>query len=48
MFDYTIDYMIDTNGPSNWAEKGVRLYSDTTGRVYGRQFIFGLDYRFSF
>ena len=48
MFDYTMDYNIDTNGPSNWADKGVRLYSATTGWVYGRQFIFGLDYKFSF
>ena len=48
MFDYTMDYNIDTNGADNWASKGVRLYSATTGWEYGQGFIFGLDYKFSF
>ena len=31
LLDFCSDYVIDTNGPSKWAEKGVRLYTETTG-----------------
>ena len=29
--DYCTDYVVDTNGPSSWAEKGVRIFTETTG-----------------
>ena len=31
LLDYCSEYVIDTNGPSSWAEKGVRIFTDTTG-----------------
>jgi hypothetical protein len=31
LLDFCSDYEIDTNSPSNWEEKGVRLFTDTTG-----------------
>jgi hypothetical protein len=48
LLDYDMDYEIDTNGPSNWAEDGVRLFSATTGWQYGWNLIAGLKYTFSF
>ena len=46
--DYDMDYEIDTNSPSNWADDGVRLFSATTGWQYGWNLIAGLKYTFSF
>ena len=48
LFDYLVNYKIDTNNPSNWATKGVRLYSETTGWQRATMLTFGLSYRFSF
>lgn len=31
LLDFCSDYEIDTNGPSSWEEKGVRLFTETTG-----------------
>lgn len=33
LLDWCSDYEIDTNSPSKWAEKGVRLFTATTGWV---------------
>lgn len=48
MFDYLMDYEIDTNGSSKWAEDGVRLFVDGTGWVYSTNLIFGLKYMYNF
>lgn len=48
MFDYLMDYEIDTNGSSKWAEDGVRLFTDGTGWVYSTNLIFGLKYMYNF
>ena len=48
LFDYLMDYEIDTNGSSKWAEDGVRLFTDGTGWQYATNLIFGLKYTFSF
>ena len=48
LFDYYMDYEIDTNGADKWAEKGVRIFKDGTGWVYSTGLILGLKYTFSF
>ena len=48
LFDYYLDYEIDTNGADKWAEKGVRIFTDSTGWVYSTGLILGLKYTFSF
>jgi len=48
LFDYNIDYVIDTNSADNWATKGVRLYTATTGWQEAFNIIAGLAYVFSF
>lgn len=48
LFDYLMDYEIDTNGADKWATKGVRIFTDGTGWVYSTNLIFGLQYTFSF
>ena len=48
LFDYYMDYNIDTNGADKWAEKGVRIFTDSTGWVYSTGLILGLKYTFSF
>ena len=48
LFDYCMDYEIDTNGADKWAEKGVRIFTDSTGWVYSTALILGLKYTFSF
>lgn len=48
LFDYLMDYEIDTNGADKWATKGVRIFTDSTGWVYSTNLIFGLQYTFSF
>ena len=48
LLDWCSDYEIDTNSPSKWAEKGVRLYTATTGwNDYFRASLC-LGYKFSF
>jgi len=46
--DYCSDYNIDTNSPSNWEEKGVRLFVDTTGweNVFRLSLCVGYTYKF--
>ena len=46
--DYCTDYEIDTNGPSNWEEKGVRLFTETTGWVDTFRLSFCIGYQFKF
>lgn len=46
--DYCNDYNIDTNGVSSWAEKGVRLFADTTGweDTFRLSLCLGYQYKF--
>ena len=46
--DYCMDYNIDTNSPSNWAEKGVRLFSETTGWEDTFRVSLCIGYKFKF
>lgn len=46
--DYCTDYEIDTNGPSNWEEKGVRLFTETTGWVDTFRLSVCIGYQFKF
>ena len=48
LLDFCSDYDIDTNGPSSWDEKGVRLFTATTG--WNDYFVasFCLSYKISF
>ncbi len=46
--DYCSDYEIDTNGPSKWAEKGVRIYSATTGWVDTFRLSLTVGYQYKF
>ncbi len=48
LFDYNMDYEIDTNGADKWATKGVRVFSDGTGWFYSMGLLVGLKYTFSF
>ena len=48
LFDYLMDYEIDTNGADKWATKGVRIFTDSTGWVYAMNLIIGLKYTYSF
>lgn len=48
LLDFCSDYEIDTNGPSKWEEKGVRLYTETTGwnDYFCPSLCFGYKYSF--
>ena len=48
IMDFCSDYVIDTNSPSKWAEKGVRLFTETTGWEDSFGIYLGLGYKFSF
>lgn len=47
--DYCTDYEIDTNNPRNWdTDKGVRLFTETTGWVDTFRLSFCIGYQFKF
>lgn len=46
--DYCTDYVVDTNGPSSWSEKGVRLFADETGWVDTLRLSLCVGYQYKF
>ena len=46
--DYCSDYEIDTNSPTKWATKGVRLFADTTGWENTFRLSLSIGYQYKF
>ncbi len=46
--DYCTDYVVDTNGPSSWSTKGVRLFADETGWVDTFRISLCVGYQYKF